>query len=143
MCVCMGGGRRGDIRLHQIDLLFWARIPCYIRNVTRLIFFFVPDSVRSQQISQQILVNSTESGEKSNQNVQQIFTNLVSGPVSNAVESLNDRIGEIGETQKNLSLDFFYFYYFWFDLILIWFEFEFKTKCPKLWTNKIQELTPD
>ena len=42
----------------------------------------MPDSVRSQQISQQILVNSTESGEKSNQNVQQIFTNLVSGPVS-------------------------------------------------------------
>ena len=82
MCVWGGGGRGGDIRCHQIDLLFCARIPCYIRNVTRLIFFFVPDSVRSQQISQQILVNSTESGEKSNQNVQQIFTNLVSGPVS-------------------------------------------------------------
>ena len=82
MCVCVGRGRGGDIRCHQIDLLFCARIPCYMRNITRLTFFSVPDSVRSQQISQQILVNSTESGEKSNQKVQQIFTNLVSGPVS-------------------------------------------------------------
>ena len=80
MCECVGGGGEGISDVTRLIFFFCARILCCIRNVTRLIFFFVPDSVRFQQISQQILVNSTESGEKSNQNVQQIFTNLVSGP---------------------------------------------------------------
>ena len=42
----------------------------------------IPNLLEAQQISCQILVELTESGGNNNQNVQQIFTNLVSVPVS-------------------------------------------------------------
>ena len=44
----------------------------------------VPNLLKVQQISRQILVDLTESGGNIHQNVQQIFTNLVSVPVSHA-----------------------------------------------------------
>ena len=61
---------------------FCDRIPCYIGNWTDLYYGFTRMSDGSDQILLGICWVWPESGEKSNQNVQQIFTNRVSLPVS-------------------------------------------------------------